>query len=71
MILRAVRTWLLVYPVATLIVGLIGAHVHGWRLPLRTMATSLLIVPIVVGVSTSLVDRLLFVLRRFTRLKSA
>jgi antibiotic biosynthesis monooxygenase (ABM) superfamily enzyme len=57
MIWRTFRAWLAVYPVATLVVWMFGPLVRDWPLPLRTMASTIFIVPLVVMVSTPLVER--------------
>jgi antibiotic biosynthesis monooxygenase (ABM) superfamily enzyme len=52
------RTWIAVYPCATLVVGVCGDWLHDLPLPLRTLASSALIVPLVVNVGAPLVERL-------------
>lgn len=55
----AVRTWLAVYPVATVIVAVIRPFIRDWLVPLRTLATSMLIVPLVVNISGSTIERVM------------
>jgi antibiotic biosynthesis monooxygenase (ABM) superfamily enzyme len=52
------RTWIAVYSCATLVVAVCGDWLHDLPLPLRTMTSSALIVPLVVNVGASLVERM-------------
>ncbi|MEJ1117211.1 hypothetical protein V9K92_01825 [Phyllobacterium sp. CCNWLW109] len=46
-----VMVWLAVYPIVLLIIWLVGDRTQNWPLPLRVLATTLMIVPIVTNVS--------------------
>ena len=67
---RTALIWLAVYPTVLAVVGLLGPRTRHWSLPLRVMASTLNIVPIVVNVSAPLVEALLSaVLRSWLRVR--
>lgn len=45
---RALLTWIAVYPTITLIQSLLGTHVAGYPLPVRTLLVTALVAPLVV-----------------------
>ncbi|GAA2020018.1 hypothetical protein GCM10009839_15730 [Catenulispora yoronensis] len=45
---RAILTWIAVYPTITLIQSLLGTHVAGYPLPVRTLLLTVLVAPLVV-----------------------
>ena len=51
--------WLAIYPALTLVLALIGPTVQPWPLPLRTLATTALLVPLMVYVLIPTIQRLL------------
>lgn len=55
----ALIVWLALYPCALLIGWLLGPVVESWPLPLRTLLTSALLVPVVLFVGVPVVQRLL------------
>jgi antibiotic biosynthesis monooxygenase (ABM) superfamily enzyme len=46
----AVLVWLAIYPTITLLLALSGSAIAGWPLPLRTLALTLIAVPLMVFV---------------------
>jgi uncharacterized protein len=46
----AVLVWLAIYPTITLLLALGGAAIAGWPLPLRTLALTIVAVPLMVFV---------------------
>ena len=55
----AVVVWLAIYPALTLVLALIGSAVQPWPLPLRTLVTTAVLVPLMVYVLIPTIQRLL------------
>jgi len=62
---RTALIWLAVYPAVLTVVSVLGPYFRHWPLPLRVMASTLIIVPIVVNITAPLVEALLSAVRRF------
>jgi antibiotic biosynthesis monooxygenase (ABM) superfamily enzyme len=45
---RVILTWIAVYPTITIIQSLLGTHVAGYPLPVRTLLVTALVAPLVV-----------------------
>jgi antibiotic biosynthesis monooxygenase (ABM) superfamily enzyme len=55
----AVVVWLAIYPTLTLVLALIGPAIQSWPLALRTLATTVVLVPLMVYVLIPTIQRLL------------
>ena len=55
----AVVVWLAIYPSITLVLWLAGPRIQGWPLPVRTLAITVVVVPLMVFLLLPGVQRLL------------
>ncbi|NKK64616.1 hypothetical protein [Rhizobium leguminosarum] len=59
-----VMVWLAVYPSVLLIIWLVGDRTQDWPMPLRVLAATLMIVPIVTNVSQPAVRKIVGIIEK-------
>ncbi|WP_269790623.1 hypothetical protein [Stenotrophomonas sp. Iso1] len=64
---RTALVWLAVYPSALLVLSLVGERFRHWPLPMRVLASTLIIVPVVANISLPLVQTVVAALGRASR----
>lgn len=53
---RTALIWLAVYPSVLLVLSLVGDRFRHWSLPMRVLAATLIVVPLVVNISSPLIQ---------------
>ncbi|MNM49912.1 hypothetical protein D3C81_609290 [compost metagenome] len=59
---RTALIWLAVYPSVLLVLSLVGDCFRHWSLPMRVLAATLIVVPLVVNISSPLIQAVMDVL---------